>query len=71
MEFVILIFMCYPPSMNSSRAFIENAMNAVWRAYDTLEVPEPDRSVQTQAIESELFFEVCSEPEETESKKPA
>jgi hypothetical protein len=56
--------------MNSSRAFIENAMNAVWRAYDTLEIPEPDRSVQTKTIEFELFFEVCSELDETECKNP-
>jgi hypothetical protein len=57
-------------AMDNTRAFIKSAMNAVWRAYDTLEIPEPARSVQTQTIKSELFVEVCPEPEETESKNP-
>lgn len=67
MEFAILISLCYLQGMSPSQVLIETAMNAVWRAYDTLEVPEPQRSVQTQAIEAELFFEMCNHPEDDQN----
>jgi hypothetical protein len=47
--------------MNSARAFVERAMNAVTRAFDTLEVDEPERAVHTETIENELWLETGNE----------
>ena len=64
MELQLLISCVTVFHMNASHAFVERAMSAVCRAYDTLELPEPERSVQVESIEHQLWTESGCEPDE-------